>query len=31
VFDTSTVLKSASIMEIGVHVERAQRIVPARN
>ncbi|MCX7347489.1 MAG: phosphopantetheine-binding protein [Alphaproteobacteria bacterium] len=31
VFDTSTVLKSASIAEIGMHVERARRIAPARS
>lgn len=31
VFDTSTVLKSASIAEIGAHVERARRILPARS
>lgn len=31
VFDTSTVLKSASIAEIGAHVERARRVLPARS
>lgn len=31
VFDTSTVLKSAGIAEIGMHVERARRIAPSRS